>query len=346
GAGEPQPATGAPAAQGRRRLPRHGPARGLQGPGGRRGARLRVLDDPPRARDARRARAARAPPHQRGPGADRRGAPLLRRPAAADGAGARRARNGPRAAAHPPRGRRGDARHDRDALPGHEPAGDRLRAADQHGDDPPHRGAAAAAPGRHGRRHHLHGRGDQARLRLRVARGPGSGHLGGRGAQRTPERGGPRRPDAALAPERPLPRRDGAHVPRGAESRLHRPGRHRGGRALRRRCRPPADRAPLPGPHPDQRADGDARAARHAARGPASRPRGSRRARAHRLGERGARAPGPLGHRRGLRPADAAARDRLGHRPRPHGLRRGDPLRPRGGAATLPLHRGRIRHRM
>ena len=45
-----------------------------------------------------------------------------------------------RARARAPRGRRGDARHHRDAVAGHEPAGDRLRAADRHRDDPPRRG--------------------------------------------------------------------------------------------------------------------------------------------------------------------------------------------------------------
>ena len=73
-------------------------------------------------------RAARAPAHVRGARADRRGPPLLRRPAAARGrpAGLRPA-PGARAA----RGRRGDARDDRDALAGHGPARDRLRAADR-----------------------------------------------------------------------------------------------------------------------------------------------------------------------------------------------------------------------
>ena len=68
----------------------------------------------------------------------------------------RRAGRAPaRALARAARGRRGDARHDRDALAGHEPARDRLRAADRDGDDPPRRGAAAAAAGADGRRHHL-----------------------------------------------------------------------------------------------------------------------------------------------------------------------------------------------
>ncbi len=53
-----------------------------------------------------------------------------------------------RPAARAPRGRRGDARHHRDALAGHQPAGDRLRAADRHGHDPPRRGPAAPAAGR------------------------------------------------------------------------------------------------------------------------------------------------------------------------------------------------------
>ena len=71
-----------------------------------------------------------------------------------------------------PRGRRGDARHDRDALAGDQPARDRLGAADRHRHDPPRRGAAAPAAGRDGRRHHLHRRRDQARVHVRRAGRP------------------------------------------------------------------------------------------------------------------------------------------------------------------------------
>ena len=75
------------------------------------------------------------------------GLPLLRRPACCRSRRRRaRAQLGLQLVA--PRGRRGDARDDRDALAGHEPAGDRLRAADRHRDDPPRRGPAAAAAGR------------------------------------------------------------------------------------------------------------------------------------------------------------------------------------------------------
>src|SRR3712207_7476192 len=40
-----------------------------------------------------------------------------------------------RAEPHPPRGRRGDARDERDAVAGHQPAGDRVRAADRDRED-------------------------------------------------------------------------------------------------------------------------------------------------------------------------------------------------------------------
>ena len=107
------------------------PARGLQGARRRPGRRLRALDDPQRARGARGARAARPPAHLGGARADRRRLPLLRRPPAARSARRRAASRARRAHARAPRGRRGDARDDRDALAGHEPAGDRLRAADR-----------------------------------------------------------------------------------------------------------------------------------------------------------------------------------------------------------------------
>ena len=74
---------GADPAQGRRRLRRGRPARGLEGARRRSRRRLRPLDDPQRARGARGAGAARAPAHVGGPRADRRRLPLLRRPPAA-----------------------------------------------------------------------------------------------------------------------------------------------------------------------------------------------------------------------------------------------------------------------
>ena len=112
---------------------------------------------------------------------------------------------------------------------------------------------------------------------------------------------------------------------------------------LRGRRRPPAVRAPLPGPDRDQRADGHPRAPRGAAQRPARRPRPARRARAHRPRERAAR-PALAGLRRlGLRPALAPPRHRLGPRARAHGLRRRDPHRARGRPPALALHRGRLR---
>ena len=74
------------------------------------------------------------------------------------------------AVARAPRARRGDAGHDRDALAGHQPAGDRHRAADRDLDDPPRRGPAAPAAGADGRRDHLHRRRHQAPVHVRAAR--------------------------------------------------------------------------------------------------------------------------------------------------------------------------------
>ena len=145
-------------AQGRARLPGDRPARGFAHAGGRPRAAGRPVDRPPRAGDARGARPARPPAHLGRARADRHRLSLLRRPPAAGQARARVAG----ARAHPPRGRRGDARHDRDAVADHEPAGDRLGAAAGHRDDPPHRGAAPAAADRDGRDHHLDGRRLQA----------------------------------------------------------------------------------------------------------------------------------------------------------------------------------------
>ena len=93
-------------------------------------------------------------------------------------AGAARAAPRARAVADPPRGRRGDARDDRDALAGHEPAGGRLRAVDQHRDDPPRRGARAAAAGRDGRDHHLDRRRLEDARHVRARRRPGAASPG------------------------------------------------------------------------------------------------------------------------------------------------------------------------
>ena len=74
------------------------------------------------------------------------------------------------ALARAPRGRRGDARHHRDALAGHEPARARLGAADRDDHDPPRRGAGAPAAGPDGRDHHLDRRRLQARVHVRASR--------------------------------------------------------------------------------------------------------------------------------------------------------------------------------
>ena len=116
---------------------------------------------------------------------------------------AKRASARARARAHAPRGRRGDARHDRDAVADHEPAGDRLGAAAGHRDDPPHRGAAAAAADRDGRDHHLDRRRLQARADVRRARRQRPRRVGGRVPQRAARRHRPRRAQAARAPRRP-----------------------------------------------------------------------------------------------------------------------------------------------
>ena len=223
--------SGAVAGQGGRPLRRGRAARRLQGARLRRGDRLRLLDHPQRARGARGAGAARPSAHLGGARADGRRLPLLRRPhpapAPLDG---RRAARG-RADARPPRGRRGDARDDGDAVPGHEPAGDRLGAADRHDHDPPRRGARAPAAGPDGRDHHLHRRRLQARLRLRLARRPRAGGVGRRVPQRAARRHGPGRADAALAARGPDAAADRGRVHHAPRARLHRARRDRRGDA-------------------------------------------------------------------------------------------------------------------
>ena len=86
---------------------------------------------------------------------------------------------------HAARGGRGDARHQRAALAGDEPAGARHRAADRDGDDPASGGAAAPAPGGDGRDHHLDRRRDEAGDLVRDAGRSRAGRLG----EQLPERG-------------------------------------------------------------------------------------------------------------------------------------------------------------
>ena len=157
-------ASGAAAREGDRRLRGDRPARRLEG------ARRRPATSPPGRR-----RSATSSPCSRSRACSRIRTP---RPAASPTdagyryyvdrccrAPQRRARAGARADARAPRGRRGDAADDRDALAGHRPAGDRLRAADPDDDDPPRRGAAAPAAGADGRDHHL----DRRRLQARCS---------------------------------------------------------------------------------------------------------------------------------------------------------------------------------
>ena len=143
-------APGARAAQGRRGIPRRRRARRLEGAGGqlRSGARRRSATSSPASRSSACSRIRTRPPAASRP-----------RPATATSSTAccRRRRHGAAAGAvaRAPRARRGDARHHRDALAGHEPARDRDGAAARDLDDPPHRGADAPAAGADGRRDHL-----------------------------------------------------------------------------------------------------------------------------------------------------------------------------------------------
>ena len=213
---------------------------------------------------------------------------------------------------------------ERDALAGHEPAGDRLGAADRHRDHPPRRGPAAAAAGADGRGHHLDRRRDQARLHLRRRRstpawprGPASTSTSASPASASARACcTPRLHDAGLGAKR-------ARVPRAALAGLHRAGRDRRGHALRRRRRAPDRRAPRPGPHADQRADGRCSSgARRCSALLRAALRQPRRARAHRRRERGAGAASLALVAAGYGLPQPQARHRVGHRPGAHGLRR------------------------
>ena len=188
--------------------------------------------------------------------------------------------------ARAPRGRRGDAPDHRDALAGHRPARDRVRAADPDDDDPPRRGPAAAAPGPDGGDHHLHGRRLQAAVHLRAPGRLRPRRLGGRVPQRGARRQGPGRADAALAPHRPDAAADRARFLEGLAPAFIELAETAEDVALRGRRRAPARRAPLPGRLPAQRAAGHARAPRLAARRALGRARPARLLRAHRRRER------------------------------------------------------------
>ena len=173
---------------------------------------------------------ARPSAHVRRPRPDRGRLPVLRRPPAADRA------HGPAAGAvaGAPRARRGDARDDRDAVAGHQPAGDRHRAADRDLDDPPHRGAAAAAAGADGRGDHLDGRRDQAAVHVLAPDRPRARRLGGELSERAAGRPRARRADAPPAAARPVAVGRRARVPRGALAGVHRARGERSGRPVRR----------------------------------------------------------------------------------------------------------------
>ena len=122
---------------------------------------------------------------------------LLRggRPAcAAQAAGAHR---------HAARGGGGHARHHRAALPGDQPAGAGVRAADRHRHDPSRGGASPAAAGGDGGGDHVHRRRDQADHLLRRAAGPRPGGLGRQLPQRDARRDGRGRARAAVQALRP-----------------------------------------------------------------------------------------------------------------------------------------------
>ena len=226
---------------------------------------------------------------------------------------------------------------DRDALAGHEPAGDRLRAAARHRDDPPRRGPRAPAAGADGRRHHLDRRRHQARLHVRRAGRPGPRRVGGRVPQRAP------RPASASARgccTRGWPTRRSATRERGVPRRASRPRSPSSPRRPRTRSTSTAPRG-CSAEHrfqdlsADQRADDDARAPRRAARRAARRARRARRARAHRQRERGCPR---CARSRSSPPATACRRASSGtvsrDRPGAHGLRAARSHRARGRARS------------
>ncbi|CAA9517714.1 MAG: Heat-inducible transcription repressor HrcA, partial [uncultured Solirubrobacteraceae bacterium] len=339
--------TGAAAGQGGRRLRRQRYARGLQGAG--RGSRrgLWSLDRPQRAGGPRGARIAGPSAHLGGEGTDRLRPPVLRRPDTAATPRGRAGRaTGGSAVAGAPRDRRGDAHHQRGALAGHQPAGDRLGAADPRHHHPPHRGPAAAAAGADGGGHHFHGRGDQAGLHVRAAGRSGPCPVVGELPERDARRPRDRRPHAELPPQRLRARAHGACLPRHHPARFHPARADRGRRSLRRGRRAPAGGVPLAGRLPTERAHEPARAQALAARAPADRARRARGLRPHREREHRSR-PADAGAGGGqLRSAAAKSGHRVRDRPHPHGLRPDHPGGARDGLPALALRRRRIRGRL
>ena len=334
--GHAHPPPGADPLQGRRGVPAHRPAGAVAHDRRRSRPRLRPVDDPQRARASSRSTGCSTIPHvSAGRVPTDAGTPLRRRPPAARRAGAARAAPTAGADADPPRGRRGDARDDRDALADDEPARRRLGAVDQHRDDPPHRGARAAAAGRAGRDHHL----DRQRLEdardVRARRRPRARRLGRRVPQRAPRRPRARRADAARAARRPEPLRRASSTSSPASRRPSaswRPrARTRSTSTARRAC---SRRAQIEDDGRRQRADRPARAPRRAAAGAARRARRARRLRAHRPRERAARDALAGGGRDRLRAGAAQARHGLGDRPGADGLRGRDRDGARGRAAS------------
>ena len=277
------------------------------------------VDDPPRAGQPRGAGAAGPSAHLGRARAHRGRLPVLRRPSAPG----RRARPRAVAVAGAQRDRRGDARHHRDAVAGHRPAGDRQRAADRDLDRPPHRGAGAAAPGADGGRDHLHRWRLQAAVHLPAAGRHRPRRLGGELPQRAS--GGPRarRPHAPPAAARPVAVRHRDRVPRRAGPGVHRPRGVGSGEPVRRRNRPAADGRADRRRVRAQPADGHARAPGRPARGAAlGAHRPPRRRRADRRRERDAGAALAGARRRQLRAAPAQPRCGVGDRAAADGLRR------------------------
>ena len=165
-----------------------------------------------------------APAHLGGAHTDRKRIPGLRRRARRDARGtAGRPRCRP-----PPDARRDRASASRDhgvALRNDAAARARVCAVARDRLDPAHRGARAAADERDGRRHHVHGRGDQARVPPRGAGRPGARRLGGRVPGRPGSSGnGSARPRSGAASRRRSSLRASARSSRSSGRRCSRSG--------------------------------------------------------------------------------------------------------------------------
>ena len=143
-----------------------------------------------------------------------------------------------------PGARRGDASHHRDALAGHEPAGDRHRAADRDLDHPPRRGAAAPAPGADGRRDHLDRRSHQAYVHVLAPGRPGARRLGRQLSERAAGRPRAGRAHDAEAAARSVAVALGVRLPGGALAGVHGARGRRPRQPVRRGDLAPAARRP------------------------------------------------------------------------------------------------------